>query len=41
MNRTLIAVATATALLGMAETLKDEELDALQKAIDQARERGQ
>lgn len=35
------AANAATALLGMAETLKDEELDALQKAIDQARERGQ
>ncbi len=35
------AASAATALLGMAETLKDEELDALQKAIDQARERGQ
>jgi len=34
------AASAATALLGMAESLKDEELDALQKAIDQARERG-
>jgi predicted transcriptional regulator len=31
----------ATALLGMAPKLKDEELDALQKLIDDARERGQ
>lgn len=31
----------ATALLGMGEPLKDAELDALQRLIDQARERGQ
>lgn len=30
----------ATALLGMAPELKDEELDALQRLIDEARERG-
>jgi predicted transcriptional regulator len=35
------AASAATALLGMTETLKDEELDALQKAINDARERGQ
>lgn len=31
----------ATALLGMAPELKDDELDALQKVINEARERGQ
>lgn len=35
------AANAATALLGMAPDLKDEELDALQKVIDDARERGQ
>ena len=35
------AANAATALLGMAPALKDEELDALQKLIDDARERGQ
>lgn len=35
------AANAATALLGMSPALKDDELDALQKAIDQARERGQ
>lgn len=34
------AANAATALLGMAPRLRDEELDALQKAIDEARERG-
>lgn len=35
------AANAATALLGMAPELKDDELDALQKIIDDARERGQ
>lgn len=34
------AANAATALLGMAPDLKDAELDALQKIIDDARERG-
>lgn len=34
------AANAATALLGMAPPLKDEELDALQKFIDDAREKG-
>jgi len=33
------AVSAATALLGLSKTLKPEELDALQRAIDQAKER--
>lgn len=35
------AASAATALLGMAPALGDDELDALQKAIAEARERGQ
>lgn len=35
------AASAATALLGMAPELNREELDALQKVIDEARERGQ
>lgn len=35
------AASAATALLGMAPTLGDDELEALQKAIADARERGQ
>jgi predicted transcriptional regulator len=33
------AASAATALLGMSKTLKPEEIEALQQAIDQARER--
>lgn len=33
------AASAATALLGMSKTLKPEELEALQKAIDEAKER--
>lgn len=35
------AANAATALLGLAPELKDEELDALQRVIDEARDRGQ
>ena len=35
------AASAATALLGMTRTLKPEELAALERAIDQAKERGQ
>jgi BlaI family transcriptional regulator, penicillinase repressor len=34
------AANAATALLGLSKTLEPDELEALQKAIDQARERG-
>ncbi|HEY0626588.1 MAG TPA: BlaI/MecI/CopY family transcriptional regulator [Allosphingosinicella sp.] len=33
------AVSAATALLGLSKTMKPEELEALQKAIDEAKER--
>ena len=35
------AASAATALLGLSQTLKPEELDALQRAIDEAKERDQ
>lgn len=35
------AATAATALLGLTKSLKPEELEALEKAIDEARERGQ
>ncbi|MFN3389787.1 MAG: BlaI/MecI/CopY family transcriptional regulator [Allosphingosinicella sp.] len=35
------AVSAATALLGLSKSLKPEELDALQRAIDEAKERQQ
>ena len=35
-----IAASAATALLGLTQKLKPEELEALERAIDQARERG-
>ncbi len=35
------AASAATALLGISQTLKPEELDALQRAIDDAKERDQ
>jgi hypothetical protein len=35
------AASAATALLGLSQPLKPEELDALQRAIDEAKERDQ